>query len=242
MEAKKSLGQHFLINESVAEHIATLLKDEEVVIEIGGGKGALTKKLLNLNKPKIVVVEIDNDMVEFLKNKFEDIGNFYLIKGDGKDTKVKKVCAVCGNLPYNTSKAIIKNFVFQYSFVKKMVFMVQKEVAQTITAKSGDRNFGKFSVLCQLYYDTAKLFDVNPGSFKPKPKVVSSVVEFKRKDTFLKVNKSFFNFLDRLFNHPRKMVKNNLNIDLDINTANKRPSDLTMEEIYTIWSTKWQTQ
>ena len=181
-------------------------------------------------------------MVEFLKSKFNKNSNFYLIKGDGKHIKVKKACAICGNLPYNTAKAIIKNFIFQYSFVKKMVFMVQKEVAQSITAKSGSKNFGKFSVLCQLYYNTAKLFDVNPGSFRPRPKVVSSVVEFKRKDTFLKVNGSFLNFLDKLFSHPRKTVKNNLNVDLDSSIANKRPSDLTMEEIYTIWGRKWQTQ
>ncbi len=242
MEAKKSLGQHFLINESVAERIASFLRNDDVVIEIGGGKGALTEKLLNLKKPKLLVVEIDDYMIELLKAKFRESKNFHLVKGDGKDIKVRTECAVCGNLPYNTAKAIIKNFVFQYNFVKKMVFMVQKEVAQTITARSGSRNFGKFTVLCQLYYYTAKLFDVYPGSFKPKPKVVSTVVEFKRKDTFLNVNKDFFKFLDILFSHPRKTVKNNLNMDLESNISNKRPSDLTIEEIYTIWRAKWQMQ
>ncbi len=242
MEAKKSLGQHFLINTIAAERIASFFKNEKCVIEIGGGRGALTKKLLTLRKPKVLVIEIDSDMVVFLENIFGKDRGFYLIKGDGREIKVRKNCSVCGNLPYNMAKNIIKNFILQKEYIDKMVFMVQKEVAETITSKSGKRTFNKFSVLCQMYYNTRKVFDLKPGSFSPRPKVESSVVEFKRKTNVNGVDKSFFDFLERLFSHPRKKVKNNLKIDLDNNISNKRPSDLTIDEIYTIWRAKWQTQ
>ncbi len=242
MEAKKSLGQNFLINTAAAERIALFFKNENCVIEIGGGRGALTEKLLALKKPKVFVVEIDNDMIRFLKNRFRESGGFYLIKGDGREIKLRKNCSVCGNLPYNMAKNIIKNFILQKEYIDKMVFMVQKEVAETIISKSGKKTFNKFSVLCQIYYNTRKVFDLKPGSFSPIPKVESSVVEFKRKMNINEVNESFFDFLEKLFSHPRKKVKNNLKIDLDNDISNKRPSDLTIDEIYTIWSTKWQTQ
>lgn len=242
MEAKKSLGQHFLINAAAAERIASFFKNEKCVIEIGGGRGALTERLLAIKQPKILVVEVDSDMVEILKNRFYKDKGFYLIKGDGRYIKLKKECSVCGNLPYNMAKNIIKNFILQREYIDKMVFMVQKEVAETITSKSGEKTFNKFSVLCQIFYDTRKIFNLKPNSFFPKPKVESSVVEFKRKTNTKEIDKSFFDFLERLFSHPRKKVKNNLKIDLGNDISNKRPSDLTIDEIYTIWRTKWQTQ
>lgn len=241
MEAKKELGQHFLINEGVAERIASLLQNETLILEVGGGKGALTEKLISLNA-RTVVLEIDRDMVKFLKARFGNLSDFYLIRGDGRDVKVRKECAVCGNLPYNMAKPIIKNFIGQHKLVKKMVFMVQKEVADTITAKSGNRNFNKFSVLCQLYYTTKKMFDVKPGSFNPKPRVNSSVVVLERKPAHPRVNSTFFQFLEKLFSHPRKTIKNNLKMDLGENLNMKRPSDLTMDEIIDIWRRKWQVQ
>ena len=241
METKKSLGQHFLTNENVAIKIVSLLKDEPIVVEIGGGKGALTKKLIELKKAKIIVViEIDDDMLRLLKRKFEREGNLHLVKGDGRDIKIRKECVVCGNLPYNTAKVIIRNFVMQYAVIKRMIFMVQKEVADIITAKSGTKNFNKFSVLCQIYFHVKKLFDVKPGSFIPKPKVDSTVVEFKRKNTIPHIDESFFSFLNKLFSHPRKTIKNNLNIELDEGLSKKRPSDLTLDEIQILWSKKWQ--
>ncbi len=240
MEAKKELGQHFLTNEGVAQRIASLLKDENLILEIGGGRGALTEKLISLDA-KIVVLELDRDMVNFLKRRFGK-GNFYLIRGDGRTLKVRKECSVCGNLPYNMAKPIIRNFIEQVAFIKKMVFMVQKEVADTIVAESGNRNFNKFSVLCQLYYFTKKVFDVKPGSFTPKPKVDSSVVIFERKSTYPNINSTFFRFLDRLFSHPRKTVKNNLKMDLGKSINMKRPSDLTIDEIIDIWRRRWQVQ
>jgi len=241
MEAKKEFGQHFLTNEGAALRIASLLKDENLILEVGGGKGALTEKLISLNA-KVVVLELDRDMVNFLKIRLKKSGDFYLIRGDGRDLKVRKECSVCGNLPYNMAKPIIKNFIEQFKFVKKMVFMVQKEVAETIVAKSGNRNFNRFSVLCQLYYTTKKVFDVKPGSFNPKPRVDSSVVIFERKPSFPEVDSTFFRFLDKLFSHPRKTVKNNLKIDLGEIINMKRPSDLTIDEIIEIWRRKWQTQ
>ncbi len=242
MEAKKRLGQHFLINDGIAKRIAERLKDQHVIVEIGGGRGALTKWLLELEGSFIIVVEIDKAMIKFLKEKFKNVERFFLIRADGSQIKVNRSCAVCGNLPYNVSKLIIRNFILQYEFVEKMIFMVQKEVAQTIVAKSGSREFNKFSILCQLFYTVKKIFDVKPGSFEPPPKVNSSVVEFTKKRLLPKIDESFFSFLDNLFLYPRKTVKNNLRLDLNNQFASKRPSDLTLEEIIFLWRTKWQNR
>ncbi|AEA33018.1 16S rRNA (adenine(1518)-N(6)/adenine(1519)-N(6))-dimethyltransferase RsmA [Hippea maritima] len=239
MEAKKQLGQHFLINEGVALKITERLKLADLIVEIGGGKGALTEKLKELGK-KTVVVELDKDLLTTLKDKISGEDNIFLVRGDGRFFKLKKSAWVCGNLPYNVSKAIIKNFVFQNEFVEKMVFMVQKEVAETICAKTAQKRFSKFSVLCQLFYDVEKLFLVKPGSFLPQPKVDSAVVEFRRKKNLPNIDKGFFSFLNQLFFFPRKTVKNNLRIPLDEEVARKRPSDLTIEEMIMIWREKWQ--
>jgi 16S rRNA (adenine1518-N6/adenine1519-N6)-dimethyltransferase len=241
MEAKKQLGQHFLINEGVALKIAKRCEGESLIIEIGPGRGALTEKFLADNRT-VIGVELDRELFGYLKERFKG-KNFYLIGGDAAYLKIKKEAVICGNLPYNSAKAIIRNFVLQFDFISKMVFMVQKEVADTITAKSQTREFSKFSVLCQLYYDTAKLFNVSAGSFKPKPKVVSSVVEFKRKKSSYQIDSSFFKFIDKLFSHPRKTIRNNLKpFKIGDKFSNKRPSDLSIDEIYTIWREEWLTQ
>ncbi|WP_022671196.1 16S rRNA (adenine(1518)-N(6)/adenine(1519)-N(6))-dimethyltransferase RsmA [Hippea alviniae] len=239
MEAKKQLGQHFLINEGVALKIAKQCEGESLIIEIGPGKGALTEKLLVDNRT-VIGVELDRELFGYLKEKFKG-KNFYLIGGDAAHLKIKRKAVICGNLPYNSAKAIIKNFVLQFDFIPKMVFMVQKEVADTITAKPQTKEFSKFSVLCQLYYDTAKLFNVSAGSFKPKPKVVSSVVKFKRKKSSYQIDNSFFKFIDKLFSYPRKTVKNNLKpFSVREEFAHKRPSDLSLDEIYYLWREEWQ--
>ncbi|WP_025209064.1 16S rRNA (adenine(1518)-N(6)/adenine(1519)-N(6))-dimethyltransferase RsmA [Hippea sp. KM1] len=239
MEAKKQLGQHFLINKGVAHKISQRLTNAELIVEIGGGRGALTEELAKLKKT-VVVVEFDRQLALFLKERFKNEGNVYIVLGDGRDTKLKKNAWVCGNLPYNVSKPIIKNFVMQKELIERMVFMVQKEVAEVICAKASTPSFNKFSVLSQLFYHTQRLFDVKPGSFSPKPKVNSTVVEFRRKEHLPDIDKSFFSFLNQLFYFPRKTVKNNLRIELDDEVARKRPSDLTIEEMIGIWSEKWQ--
>ena len=239
MEAKKQFGQHFLINEGVALKIAKRCEGAPLIIEIGPGKGALTEKLLTNNRT-VIGVELDRELFNYLKERFKG-KNFYLLGGDAAHIKIKREAVICGNLPYNAAKAIIKNFVLQFNLIPKMVFMVQKEVADTIVAKPQTRDFSKFSVLCQLYYDTVRLFNVSAGSFKPKPKVVSSVVEFKRKKSAYQIDNSFFKFIDKLFSHPRKTIKNNLKpFSVEEGFAHKRPSDLSLDEIYYLWRRQWQ--
>ncbi|WP_035587341.1 16S rRNA (adenine(1518)-N(6)/adenine(1519)-N(6))-dimethyltransferase RsmA [Hippea jasoniae] len=240
METKKELGQHFLINEEVAERIVEAIENKNLIVEIGPGRGSLTKKLLDVAS-FVVGIEIDYDLIWYLKNRFRG-SSLLLIRGDGREIKLKQEVSIAGNLPYNMAKNIIKNFIFQYRFVKEMVLMVQKEVADKIIAHTGFREFGKFSILCQLYYTPKKLFNVKPASFLPPPKVNSAVVKLTRKTDIPNINDTFFDFLDKLFAHPRKTVKNNLSIDSNDEIFKKRPFQLSIEEIINLWRERWQTQ
>lgn len=241
MEAKKSLGQHFLHDEGVIIKIVKEVKNANHIVEIGGGQGALTEKLVELGIP-LTVIEIDRRLFELLKDKFSNY-DVNIIHGDASLFKLDTLSTVVGNLPYNVSKRIIKNMVLQKDKVEKMVFMVQKEVADSIVAKVGSREYSKFSILNQLFFDVKKLFNVKSGAFSPPPKVDSSVVRFEPYETNLlgaDIKDKFFEFLNILFLHPRKTVKNNIKSILKKNKKTedllvKRPQNLTLHEIYKIY-------
>ncbi len=238
MAAKKSLGQHFLRDESVAERIKNELVGFERIVEIGGGRGALTEKLLEL-KAELSVVEIDEELAGFLKKRFKGVN---IINDDATGISLPDGCAVVGNLPYNSAKRIIRNIVNQKEKVKKAVFMVQKEVADSMVASPGDAQYGRFSVIVQLFFRVRRLLNVPPGAFVPPPKVLSSVVALYPLEGNLlgvDVDKKFFSFLNVLFAHPRKTVKNNIKVvkkDIKMNELLlKRPGDLTIKEMYQLF-------
>ncbi|MGC8790761.1 MAG: 16S rRNA (adenine(1518)-N(6)/adenine(1519)-N(6))-dimethyltransferase RsmA [Desulfurella sp.] len=240
MHAKKSLGQHFLYEKSVVWRIVSLIIDESCeVLEIGPGKGALTEGLIKKGF-NIDAIELDNDMIEYLKEKFSNYRNVNVIKSDATSFKLNKVYCVVGNLPYNVSKKIISNMIKQKDLIKKMVFMVQKEVAQTMIAKPNTKEYSKFSIFVQLFCKVRKVFDVEPSAFKPPPKVVSSVVELVPYNVSLfntPIEEDFFEFLKVLFAQPNKTVRNNIRKFIKLNTnenliLNARPRQLDIHEIY----------
>lgn len=180
---KKSLGQNFLVDESVMERIVRVVapRDDETIVEIGPGRGALTSRLME-KAGRLVAVEFDRDLVALLRERFGERDNFQLVEGDAL---VEDLCAliapagtarVVANLPYYISTAILQRLIEQRRCLTEMVLMLQSEVVERITAPPGTSERGFLSVLVEAYCDAEKLFDVAPESFRPVPKVWSTIV------------------------------------------------------------------
>jgi 16S rRNA (adenine1518-N6/adenine1519-N6)-dimethyltransferase len=216
MRLKKSLGQHFLRDKNIIKKIVDAgdLNHLDKVVEIGAGGGALTEEIISKNPKELVVVEIDKDWVKHLENKFGErikIINTDATKFDfsSLDGKFKYF----GNLPYNVSTKILRNLLDHRKTMVKGIFMVQKEVAQRLCAKSG-KEYGYLPALLSLFFDIKKLFDVPPKAFIPPPKVMSTVFEMVPKNFNMEEDKllEFEKFLKRAFSHRRKKLKSNLKL------------------------------
>ena len=183
LPAKKSLGQNFLTDGNIIRRIVSAINPQpnEVIIEIGPGQGALTEGLLEAGA-NVIAVEKDDRMPEVLTKMSEKHnGTLNVILEDAlkiklhelHDTPVKLV----GNLPYNVGTQILFNAILHPQSFSKMVFMLQKEVVERITAKPNSKNWGRLGVQCDLRCDTRKCFDVPPTAFYPQPKITSAIVE-----------------------------------------------------------------
>lgn len=213
---KKSLGQHFLHDENIARKIVDSLRSEGVgiILEVGPGKGALTKYLFAKKDCKVLAVEIDPVNVDDLKSKFpgnkdqiieDDILHYEL---PGKDNPVTLI----GNFPYNISSQIFFRILEKRDRIREVVCMVQKEVAERLYSAPGNKTYGILSVLLQAYYQIEYLFTVSPTVFYPQPKVFSAVIRLTRnKVQQLDCNESlFFNVVKACFNQRRKTIRNSI--------------------------------
>jgi len=235
---KKYLGQHFLNDKSVALNIVKNIPLGYVVVEIGAGKGALTKFIVGKNFT-VKAIEIDGELVNYLKQRFKHKKNIEIIQADGRDFIFPENCVIVGNLPYNVSKRIIRNIIFQKEKIIQAILMVQREVANTMLALPSSSNYNRFSVFVQFHFYVKRLFDVFPDAFYPKPKVYSTLLLLKPKTTKIN-NEKFLLFLNRLFLARRKTVYNNLRkagifISLSSDIMDKRPQELSMEEIFRMY-------
>jgi 16S rRNA (adenine1518-N6/adenine1519-N6)-dimethyltransferase len=217
VKAKKYLGQHFLKDENIAKNIADSLTEKgyDKVLEIGPGMGVLTKYLLP-KKFTTWVIEIDSESVSYLQAHYLHLSN-RIISGDFLKMDLKNICggeqfAIIGNFPYNISSQIIFKAIENKELVPEICGMFQKEVAQRITEKEGNKTYGILSVLTQAFYDAEYLFTVPPHVFSPPPKVESGVIRLIRKENFkLPVNESlFFKVVKTAFNQRRKTLRNSL--------------------------------
>ena len=180
----KRFGQNFLTNQGIIQRIIETLDPgpHETIIEIGPGKGALTEPLLQ-RAGSLVAVEFDKNLIPLLAEKFGERANFKLIQSDALATTFCDVISparsarVVANLPYNVATAILQRLIEQRDCLSELILMLQKEVVERITAAPGSGERGYLSVFVQAYCETEKLFDVAPGSFRPAPKVWSSVVK-----------------------------------------------------------------
>jgi len=217
VKAKKYLGQHFLKDENIAKNIADSLTESgyKNVLEIGPGMGVLTKYLL-VKKFTTWVIEIDKESVEYLQAHYLHLSN-RIISDDFLKIDLKSICnkepfAIIGNFPYNISSQIIFKAIENKELVPEICGMFQKEVAQRITGKEGNKIYGILSVLTQAFYDAEYLFTVPPHVFNPPPKVESGVIRLVRKENFeLQVDQAlFFKVVKTAFNQRRKTLRNSL--------------------------------
>ncbi|WP_294374293.1 16S rRNA (adenine(1518)-N(6)/adenine(1519)-N(6))-dimethyltransferase RsmA [uncultured Clostridium sp.] len=214
----KSLGQNFLIDDSVLTNIVegAEVNDEDFVIEIGPGVGTLTAKLL-MKAKKVTSIELDNDLIPILQEELGGYENFNLIHNDalkvdfneliGNEQSVKLVA----NLPYYvTTPIIVKLLKDGYNF-KSLTIMIQKEVAERIDAEPNCKEYGALSVLVQYYCNTSIVRRVAPSCFIPRPKVESIVIRLDRLNeprVKTKDEKLMFELVRAGFNMRRKTLWN----------------------------------
>jgi dimethyladenosine transferase len=249
---KKSLGQNFLIDKNIIEKICNAgnVSEKNNVLEIGPGTGNLTEFILQRKPRKFYVIEKDKRLIKKLNERFDNklkIINEDILKYDLKLLGGKDLI-IFGNLPYNISSQILVNFI-NYSYsefsYKKLVLMFQKEVADRILAEVNTKNYGRLSIFSSWKLDIKKIIDINPSSFFPKPKVMSSLLVFKPKINYIKFknSKNLEHITNVFFNQRRKMIKKPLNIlfksskevidELNLN-INLRPQNLKKETFYKI--------
>lgn len=238
----KSLGQHFLKDKNIAEKIVNSLKTEinHNVVEIGPGRGVLTDYLIKKYSKNLSLIEIDKYLISDLENKFSDIkNNIYnidFLKFNFSEY-FKSQTSIIGNFPYNISNSIFFKILENKTLIPEVVCMIQKEVAERISAKHGNKTYGILSVLLQTFYNIEYLFTVNEKVFDPPPKVKSAVIRLVRKDNFvLECNElDFINVVKTSFNQRRKMLRNSLRIlmegkNMDNEIFTKRPEQLSISE------------
>lgn len=235
---KHSLGQNFLKDKKVLLDIidSVDIKEDDLIIEVGPGQGALTK-YLKLFKSNLRCYEIDTRVEKYLREYLDDktkiiFGDFLKrdVLNDIKDIKYNDLYIVA-NLPYYITTPIIEKVIDDKLNVKEMVLMVQNEVADRLSAKVGSSDYGYITVLLSYYYDVKKLFFVSRKSFDPVPNVDSAVIKFiKKEEKEVKDFKLFNRLLKDSFRMKRKNIKNNL-CSYDLNVIEKvlNRYDLTLQ-------------
>ena len=241
MKAKKKFGQNFLVDRYYISKIIKEInpKQGNNILEIGPGKGAITEPLLKkINH--ISVVEIDPDMIKILKHKISTNNLSILAENvlNINDEFFKKFNKIIGNLPYYIATEIILKLTKIYSSSSELYFMVQKEVAERITAKPSNKSFGRLSVILQYYFDTELLFEIPPEAFSPQPKITSAFIRLIRKKRVSPkvIDKDSFEQIVKVaFSQKRKTIKNNFkNILFDKDFFNLKISPKIRSEALTI--------
>jgi len=242
---RKRFGQNFLNDPNIISQITFAIrpKTDQHIVEIGPGQGAITEDMV-ASGAKVTAIELDRDLIPWLKVKFERNENFSIINEDALKADFASIASggtirVVGNLPYNISTPIIFHLLSHSSHIEDMHFMLQKEVVDRMAAGPGDNNYGRLSVMTQYQCEVEGLFVVPPESFNPPPKVDSAIVRLRPNQQKLPLDDhSYFEFIVReAFSQRRKTLKNTLKkilkplgqpelgIDLSL-----RPENLSVED------------
>ncbi len=242
VRAKKNLGQHFLKDLNIARKIVDSLKAVKVsqVLEIGPGMGVLTQYLLQKEEFTTHVVEIDTESVAYLQEHYPQLSS-RIISEDFLKFDLQQLFnepfAVIGNFPYNISSQIFFKVLDYRNQIPEVIGMIQKEVAERMSATPGNKTYGILSVLMQAFYDIEYLFTVSEKVFDPPPKVKSAVIRMVRNNTQdLGCNeKLFFRVVKTGFNQRRKTLRNSLKsilgeYKIDDDLMAKRPEQLSVEQ------------
>ena len=212
---KKSLGQNFLVDKNILKEISDLgrIEKNDTVVEIGPGSGNLTFFLRNNQHRDLILFEKDKKLSNTLSEKFKDnikIFNEDFLKINDNKLNYKNI-KVFGNLPYNVSTQILTKLIKLSSKIdiKLMILMFQKEVADRILAQVNTRDYGRLAIISQWKMNIKKIRNINPQSFFPSPKIVSTLLEFKPKKQHFKFRKveNLEHVTRVIFNTKRKMIK-----------------------------------
>ena len=266
ISTRKSLGQHFLADIRTAGRIlnAADLSEDDVVVEIGPGRGVLTKRLVERVK-RVVAVELDSELAAALPARLEFPANLTCVEADARIVDLAELIApdtsykVVANLPYYAANPIIRRLLESEPKPNLMVVMVQQEVAKNMVAKPGD--MGILSVATQFYAKAKMVCSVPPKSFRPPPKVTSAVVRLDvLPSTAAEIasEEDFFTVVRAGFAAPRKQIRNSLSHGLKIEPATgglilrqagidatRRPQTLDISEwadVYKAWAETSESQ
>lgn len=231
----RKLGQHFLVRQAILERIADAACEGGTpqVIEIGPGRGALTRHLLS-RAGELHAIELDDSLASYLELEFRDDPRFHLHRGDVLQIDLAQwdSATIVGNLPYYITSPIVERFLSLDDRFPRAVFLVQKEVADRLRASPGSRDYGFLSVRTQLYCEVELILKVPPSSFRPAPKVDSAVVRLKRRTDVPENVNSIVQFASRCFVQKRKTLRNNLRYFYDQRLIDSLPeAGLRAEQI-----------
>ena len=237
IKADKSLGQNFLISDEVVDGIveSANIEKEDIVIEIGPGLGVLTNLLLQKSN-NVIAVELDPRMVSILKDRFKEKDNFTIIHEDILKVDLDKIInerkssnsrvKVVANLPYYISTPIIMKLLENNEIIDEIIVMVQKEVGDRLTAKTGERLAGAITYAVSYYSNASKVINVPKESFIPSPKVESVVIKLELKKNVQEENKELlFKIIKSAFAQRRKTLENAL-INGKIVTSKERIQEI----------------
>ena len=247
IKSKKKFGQHFLKDLTIAKIIVQEFDSKTEILEIGPGNGVLTNFLVEQKFNKIVAIDIDYRLIEYLKSK-KRFQKIHLINNDilkiDFSNLFKNQFSIVGNLPYNISSQILFKILEYRDRIGIVVIMLQKEVADRIISSSHSKKYGILSVLIQTFFKVRKIADVDSNSFDPPPKVQSSVIKLSRNDVLnIGVEFSFFKTVVKSsFQRRRKMLRNalkNLNLQdkFHHDIFSKRAEELSSDDF--IWLSKY---
>jgi 16S rRNA (adenine1518-N6/adenine1519-N6)-dimethyltransferase len=232
---RRRLGQNFLVDRRVAEKIAAALNDEPArVLEIGPGRGALTAPLLE-RFDRVRALELDEDLVPPLIQRFGESGlevrhvdaltaDLWSLLG------AESPWQVASNLPYSVGTAILRRLLRHHDLFTRLVVMLQREVAHRVVAEPGGKGHGLLALERAAWADASLLFDVHPQAFRPRPKVVSTVVvlDLREPECELEILNRALALASRALTRPRKMLSNALPAEIEIEAveqAGLNPSD-----------------
>lgn len=213
---KKKFGQNFLRDNNILDKIANSFDIENgTIIEVGPGDGALTKRLIK-KECNVFAFEIDTSLKKYLDNILSEklkviYGDFLNVSLSDYFKKDQNIYVVA-NIPYYITTPIITKFIDENIIPKEMVLMVQKEVAERLSSKPKNKEYGAISVILSYYFDILYLFTVNRNCFYPIPNVESAVIKLKKRESLLPLN-SFDNYKNLVydaFKQKRKTLRNNL--------------------------------
>lgn len=217
---RKRFGQHFLHDPAVIERIAAAVapRDSDALVEIGPGRGALTRQLLESDCGSLDAIEIDRDLAALLRGEWADESRFHLHNEDALRVDFAALARqrgrklrVVGNLPYNISTPLLFHLLQSVHDIQDLHVMLQREVIARMAAEPGDRAYGRLTVMLSPWLEIERLFDVGPGAFQPPPRVWSAVARLVvRPAPAFPVCQAFPAVVAAAFAHRRKTLRNAL--------------------------------